>query len=103
MNSVDLYGVTFGGPSAYRRSFHAIVIAFLVVAGTSSLSAQPAADRAWYERLVDGVAGLAYNIAWPTATYERVTFGSLRPVSGGADVTFRLHGKSAFAEGDFVA
>lgn len=72
----------------------------IALASVVAEAAQPAVDRAWYERLVDGAAGFVYNLAWPTATYERVAFGSIRPMASGADVTFRLHGRSAFADGD---
>jgi len=87
-----------GRPRSLRRS--GITAVLLIVAFTAVLPAQTPPGRAWYERLVDGIAALVYNVAWPTATYERVTFGSLRPVANGADVTFRLHGKSALADGD---
>jgi uncharacterized membrane protein len=57
------------------------------------------ADESGYRGFVDSVAGSLYFLAWPTATYERVEFGDLQSVHSGADVSFRLHGKSAFDDG----
>jgi hypothetical protein len=77
-----------------------LVIALAVTIMAAPAWAQTGSEKRWYERFVDGVAGFVYNVAWPTATYRSVELGSVEFVPGGADVSFRLHGKSAFAEGD---
>ena len=48
---------------------------------------------------VDSIAATVYAFAWPTATYESVTFGSATAIDDGVLVSFRLHGKSAFDDG----
>jgi hypothetical protein len=80
----------------------AVAIASLVLcAGVRPATSQTqAGDKPLFERLVDGVAGLVYWAAWPTATYQRVSIHDIAPAADGAVVTLRLHGKSAFAEGD---
>jgi hypothetical protein len=83
-----------------RRYFLALLLSATLTGGATAASAQSATDRAWYARFVDGVAALTYNIAWPTATYRDVEVSTVTPAEGGADVAFRLHGKSAFADGD---
>jgi hypothetical protein len=87
-------------PNGLRSLYRGSIAAILIAVVAPALVAQTAPSRAWYERLVDGVAAVVYNVAWPTATYERVTFRSLNPAANGADVAFRLHGKSLFADGD---
>lgn len=57
------------------------------------------ADESAYRGFVDSVAKSLFFLAWPTATYESVEFGDVDFVSSGADVSFRLHGKSAFDDG----
>lgn len=56
-------------------------------------------DAAWYVQFINGIARPMYFFAWPTATYERVSLGSITNVSNGANVTIILHGISAFSDG----
>lgn len=90
--------------NARRRAAATAVAIGIVLAGVAaplSAAAQGTPDvHAWYERFVDGIAGLVYGYAWPTATYQRVELDSVSPRPNGADVVFRLHGKSAWADGD---
>src|SRR5262245_4315742 len=82
------------------RARCASLLIFLSLARAAAGGVQSAQDRAWYERFVDGIASAVYGFAWPTATYQRVELERISPVAGGADVTFRLHGASAWASGD---
>ena len=90
--------------NARRRAVATATAIGILLAGLAapmSAFAQRAPDeRAWYERFVDGIASLVYGYAWPTATYQRVEIDSITPRPNGADLVFKLHGKSAWAEGD---
>jgi hypothetical protein len=78
-----------------------LVATLVVLWPASQVRAQPREDdRAWYQRFIDGVAAIVYGAAWPTATYRRVAIGDIDVSGNSAIVTFRLHGKSAFADGD---
>jgi uncharacterized membrane protein len=57
------------------------------------------AAESTYRGFVDSVAESLFFLAWPTATYESVEFGDVEFLSSGADVSFRLHGKSSFDDG----
>lgn len=54
-------------------------------------------SRNSYEKFADAVGETLYFLAWPTAEYERVTFGGFSFATGGADISFRLHGRSGFS------
>jgi hypothetical protein len=91
-------------PRGAARRPSALILALAVAVVLVDARPAPAqgepGDRPLFERLVDGVAGLVYWAAWPTATYQRVALKDIAPSRDGAVVTLRLHGKSAFAEGD---
>jgi uncharacterized membrane protein len=78
-------------PKKLLASVFLVELIFLLVY-TPSLRA----DESTYRGFVDSVAKSLFFLAWPTATYESVEFGDVDFVSSGADVSFRLHGKSAF-------
>lgn len=52
-----------------------------------------------FKKFVHGMGETLYFLAWPTAEYERAGFGGVSFTSNGADVSFRLHGKSGFDGG----
>jgi uncharacterized membrane protein len=64
---------------------------------SSRLPAQE--TRSGYQQFIDSVAKSLYFLAWPTATYESVEFDDVEFVPSGADVSFRLHGRSGFNDG----
>lgn len=80
--------------------FAALFVTMVLLAALPLNAQTRSDDRAWYQRLTDGMASLVYWAAWPTATYQRVAVQDIDFVVGGAIVTFRLHGKSAWADGD---
>jgi hypothetical protein len=53
-------------------------------------------SRGVFKDYVDSLGKSLYFLAWPTAQYEGVSFGEVTPNGDGADVSFRLYGKSAF-------
>jgi hypothetical protein len=71
----------------------------LLLAGPFARPAQADDDRSVYREFVDGIGETVFFFAWPTAQYERVSFQGFRDASGGADVLFRVHGRSAFSDG----
>ena len=93
-DSVDPYLMR----SVYRRGSELAVFVVVVVlicpcvayGGTGEEGARGFADS---------VGEFIFALAWPTATYERVSFGSVEETDAGMDVSFRLHGKSAFGGG----
>jgi uncharacterized membrane protein len=56
--------------------------------------------RSDYEKVADMLGKSLYFLAWPTAKYQRANFGSVTAAANGADVVFRLYGKSAFDDGE---
>jgi hypothetical protein len=68
----------------------------LVLASSSSLWGEED-SRDSYEKIADAVGKTLYFLAWPTAEYERATLGGVSFATGGADVSFRLQGKSGFS------
>ena len=48
---------------------------------------------------VDSIAETVYGFAWPTAKYERVSFGEISREGDSTLISFRLHGKSGFNDG----
>jgi hypothetical protein len=59
----------------------------------------PDRDLAWYQKFVNAVGETVYFFAWPTATYERVSFQGFTRVADGADAKLRVHGISAIGGG----
>jgi hypothetical protein len=83
----------------------ALVVALILAPLAAPITAPAVAqtgqlDRPAYRRLADGMASVVYLVAWPTATYKRIELNDVDVTSDGAIVTFRLHGASAFADGD---
>jgi hypothetical protein len=71
-----------------------VVFSFHVIT-TGAASAQEDTSSE-YKKLGDAIGKTLYFFAWPTATYERATFGGLGSTPTGVNVVFRLHGRSAF-------
>lgn len=69
---------------------------FLLVAAFQA----PADERDEARGFIESIAGTVYAAAWPTATYDGLSFKSYEPVEGGFDLIVRLSGKSAFSGGD---
>ncbi|MES1240630.1 MAG: DUF1036 domain-containing protein [Acidobacteriota bacterium] len=82
-----------------RRKLSASVLLLALVGLLAGAPRLRADDDSSYRGFVNSVAKSLYFLAWPTATYESVEFGDVDFVSSGADVSFRLHGKSAFDDG----
>ncbi len=61
--------------------------------------AQSDSDDSDWRKFVDSIGKILYFDAWPTATYQSVSFGNVAVVPGGVDVSFVLHGISAFDNG----
>ena len=57
-------------------------------------------DESGVRDLIESIAGLVYNTAWPTATYSGFRIVQSRRVNGGFDVMLRLFGVSAFSGTD---
>ncbi len=49
---------------------------------------------------IGSIAQTVYNLAWPTATYKRVSIDGFEPADGGFDVIVKLSGLSAFDGSD---
>lgn len=75
-----------------------LAVAWLMLAATSPLPAAQEGEG-FYRGFVDAVGETIFALAWPTAEYERVAFGSVTFGADGAQVSFRLHGKSAWDDG----
>lgn len=79
-----------------------LVLILLVLFSSSFSTTQAWAQRnrdddvSWYKEFVDAIGGTLYFVAWPTATYERVSFEGLSRTYGGVDIKIKLHGRSAF-------
>lgn len=71
---------------------------FLLIASPAILRGDDD-SRESYKSFADAVGESLYFLAWPTAEYQRVSFGGVSFTSNGADVSFRLHGKSGFDGG----
>ena len=78
-----------------RRVIGVLVLSLIAVPQVASASAETQARS-----FVEGAAAMIYACAWPTATYESVSFLSLGRAEGGYDAVFRLIGKSAFDDSD---
>ncbi|HSG41245.1 MAG TPA: DUF1036 domain-containing protein [Thermoanaerobaculia bacterium] len=52
-----------------------------------------------YKKFVESIGKGIYFLAWPTAAYERASFGGVSFTTNGVDVSFRLHGKSGINGG----
>lgn len=57
------------------------------------------ADETGYRSFVDRIGKMVFAFAWPTATYESVNLEDVRDTSRGVEISFRLHGRSAFGGG----
>ena len=81
-----------------RRGFKArlvLVVLLITVACAAQTNAQ-GPDRGFF----DSIAQFTYNMAWPTATYVKWNFDSVREVPGGYDVVLLLDGRSGFDKSD---
>ena len=56
-------------------------------------------DQSSWQKFVDSVGAAVYKFAWPTATYDHVSFQGISQATDGVDVKFRVHGISAFDNG----
>ncbi len=87
--------------SEYRRLSVWVVAA--VCALFLLLDAGPAfaqEEQSTVARFVDGIAELTFRYAWPTATYESLECCDAERADGdGLNVSFTLHGRSAFGGG----
>ena len=84
-------------PGRLRSVLRLLPPLMLLLAGGVSASGS---DKESARSFVDSVAAVVYRLAWPSATYEEVSFRSLDPVQGGYDVFVRLSGKSGIDESD---
>ncbi len=87
--------------SARRRVTLPILIALVLVFGAGDLSAD--GQESSFRSFVNGVGEMVCALAWPSAEYERVSFGGIREVGGTAEVRFRLFATSAFSGGTLWA
>lgn len=76
-----------------------LVVALLLLSILTPLHVQAGSNTSDYKSFVDEVGEFLYFLAWPTATYERVSFSGVSAVTDGVDVKVRLHGKSTFSDG----
>jgi uncharacterized membrane protein len=81
--------------NAVRRHSAILVVVILVC---PVLSFADHAERQQHN-FVNSIGEFVFALAWPTATYERARFGDIESIEGGIEVSFRLHGKSAFGGG----
>ena len=79
------------GTFASRIALLSLLLLALHGAAAGSAQAQAASD---YEKMVAGVCNVLYKVAWPTATYEGAQFRGIQPTESGANVVFRLYGRS---------
>lgn len=85
---------------ARARAFGFYLAALLVlVCACGAAWAQSDSDESDWRKFVDSVGKAVYFDAWPTATYQSVSFGNLTNIPGGVDVSFVVHGISAFDGG----
>jgi hypothetical protein len=78
-----------------------IGVAFIGVAGVGRIapSAHASPDsQSWYERWFrearNDIGTLLFHAAWPTATYEGIRMADIKLTQRGADITFRVWGRS---------
>lgn len=84
----------------YNRLFFASVrylVAFFLGAtlylnSTNALSE----NTSWYKEFVNSVGEILYAAAWPTATYESVSFEGVENIQGNIYLKIKLYGRSAF-------
>jgi hypothetical protein len=81
-----------------RIRWHAILIILMGLA-THPVDLIAQRNESEARTLAGSLASVTFNLGWPTATFEGYSFGHLQQVSGGFDVSVRLHGKSALGEG----
>ena len=84
------------------RFWRVLVVTALISAtrsatGPVDLIAQRTENEA--RTIVGSLASAVFNLGWPTAEYDTLTFGPLNRVEKGYDVTVVLYGTSAFGEG----
>ncbi len=69
-------------------------VSLTVVVGAMILYSSQVEARPWYLGLIDAIGGTVYFFAWPSATYERSSFGGIARSYSGIDIKVKLHGKS---------
>jgi hypothetical protein len=91
-------GGSLGGKRALRAlgAIFSICMALVLLCPAESWSAE---SRTAYQELVGSIGKGVFFLAWPTADYESVSFGDVYPTANGADISFRLHGKSGINGG----
>jgi hypothetical protein len=76
-----------------------ILLLLLLSLSLSSRASYADSSDSEERSFVDSIGAMIYGVAWPTAEYERVSFGSVRETSSGTELTFRVHGRSSFGGG----
>ena len=94
-----MYSSNPTSPHASRAAHHAYACFRLIALALIGLSFNTTPvwaqrDTSSYQSFVDDTAELVYFLAWPTATYERVSFEGVSLVYGGVDIKIMLHGRS---------
>ena len=86
-------------PAPLRRLLRpaTVVLLLWLTAGPASAAAQRTEREA--RGFVESIASVVYHTAWPTATYEGLSFGAPSRVGRGYDVPIRLYGRSGFGGG----
>ncbi len=56
-------------------------------------------NTSWYREFVDSIGEMLYAAAWPTATYESVSYEGAEQVDGDNYLKIKLNGRSAFDDG----
>jgi hypothetical protein len=79
-----------------RMMCHRAVISFIFCIALVPSLASASQSSSDYRSFVDEIASTVFRFAWPTATYESVSFDGVRETSSGVEISFRLHGRSAF-------
>lgn len=54
-------------------------------------------DEGGFTSFINGIGEMLYFLAWPTADYDRVSISDVSAIAGGAEISVRLHGTSAFS------
>ncbi|MGB6743038.1 MAG: hypothetical protein WBE38_05205, partial [Terracidiphilus sp.] len=80
------------------KVFVCLLCAALLVAGAAAQQNTDDQDNA--KSFVDSVAQTVYKLAWPTATYQRISDYGFEPAENGFDLTVTLSGLSGFDGSD---
>lgn len=88
-------------PPVKLRLFRGLTFISLLILSLLCSSRTSHADSSDSEQrsFVDSIGAMIYGVAWPTAEYERASFGGVREIAGGIEITFRVQGRSAFGGG----